>query len=370
MSRIFEEMARRDNERVVFCHDSASGLKAIVAIHDTTLGPALGGVRMRPYRTEEEALEDVLRLARGMTYKAAISGVKLGGGKSVIFGDPRTEKSDALLAAMGHHIDALGGTYIAGQDIGTDSFDMAVIRGATEWVSCVNESAGGPGDPSHATAYGVVCGIRAVLKTAFGSDDLHDRHIAVQGVGNVGFFVARYCSEAGARVTVCDVAEEPVRRAVDELGATAVAPDAIYETECDVFSPCSIGAVVNDDTVPRLKCAGIAGAANNVLAEPRHGDALAARGVLYGPDYLVNSGGLIRCQQEVTGAPTDDDRVFAKVSQIYDQTLEILRIATERGMSAGTVADEMAEERIRRKRAAGEAWNPLRHRSSSNADGR
>ena len=343
---VFQRLAEHDYEKVVFCNDNDTGLEAIIAIHDTTLGPALGGVRMRPFATEEEALVDVLRLARGMTYKAAISGVDLGGGKSVIIGDSRRDKTAGRLQALGRFIEAMGGEYVAGQDIGTDSHDMAVIRGVTPHVSCVNESANGAGDPSHVTAYGVTCGIRAVLKATTGSDDLAGRHITVQGLGNVGYSVARFCSVAGARVTACDVVEARVAQAVDELGVEAVDPDAVYDVECDVFSPNSIGAVINDDTIPRFRCAAIAGGANNVLAEQRHGDALVERDIVYGPDYLVNSGGLIRCQEEVNGAPTDDVTIFEKVGQIYHQTLEVIRVARERGVSTANAADRMAEERI------------------------
>lgn len=362
---VFSRLMEHDYEKVVFCNDNASGLRAIIAIHDTTLGPALGGVRMRPFTTEEEALEDVLRLARGVTYKAAISGVDLGGGKSVVIGDPKEEKTDARLRALGRFIQRLAGEYIAGQDIGTDSHDMAVIHEVTDHVSCVHASAGGAGDPSHATAFGVTCGIRAVLQTTTGRDDLAGRHIAVQGLGNVGAFVARYCHAAGARLTVCDVVDEPVRRAVSKLGAESVSPRDIYDVECDVFAPCSIGAVINDETLPRLRCAGVAGGANNVLAEPRHDAALMERGIVYGPDYLVNSGGLIRCQEEVSGAPTDDARIFEKVSQIYNQTLEVIRVAKERGIGTGLAADTIAEERIEQARRDGSAWNAVSAQGNS-----
>lgn len=358
---ILERLDSDDFEKVLFLRDGPSGLRAIVAIHDTTLGPALGGVRMRPYATEEEALTDVLRLARGMTYKASIAGVELGGGKSVVLGDPATDKSEALLRAFGRFVDGMGGEYVVGQDIGTGSDDMAVIAGVTDHVSCVAESAGGAGDPSYVTAYGVTCGIRAVLETATGSCELEGRRIAVQGLGHVGSSVARYCREAGAAVTVADVDGERVRRAVEEIGAEAVEPDAIYDVECDVFSPCAIGAVLNDDTIPRLRCAAVAGGANNQLAEPRHAGALSDRGILYAPDYLVNSGGLIRCSEEACGAPTDDERIFGVVEQIHDQVLAVIDAAEERGITTAEAADRLAEERIASVREAGEAWNPLRN---------
>ncbi len=357
---VFAQIHEHDYEQVVFCNHNSSGLRAIIAIHDTTLGPALGGVRMRPFASEAEALEDLLRLARGMTYKAAISGVSLGGGKSVIIGDPRTQKTEAALRAFGRFIDSLGGRYIAGQDIGTDSHDMAVLKVETPHVSCVHRKVGGAGDPSFATAYGVTAGIRAVLKATTGSDSLKGRRIALQGVGHVGSFVAKYCRDDGAELLVADVARANAEKVAAELGAEVVEPDAIYDVECDVFSPCSIGGILDDDTIPRLRCAAIAGAANNVLREPRHGDALKERGIVYGPDYLVNSGGLIRCQQEVRSPDIDDERVLQQVGQIYDQVLEVVRIADERGISTAEAADRMAEERIAALRAVAGIRGPGR----------
>ena len=344
--RVFQRMGEHNYEKVVFCSDGDSGLRAIIAIHDTTLGPALGGIRMLPYATEEQALRDVLRLSRGMTYKAATSGLDLGGGKSVVIGDPKTDKSPELLRAMGRFVESMGGEYIAGQDIGTNSHDMAVIRGVTKHVACVHRSAGGAGDPSRTTAYGVSWGIRAVLKSTLGSGSLSGRHIAIQGLGNVGSALARFCAEAGARLTVSELDEARAAKAVAELGAEAVGVDDIYDTECDVFSPNSIGGVVNDDTVGRLRCKAVAGGANNILADARHGDALARRGITYAPDYLVNSGGLIRCREEVFGRPTEDFAIYSKVAQIYDQTLRVIRLAGEQGISTSTAADRIAEERI------------------------
>jgi leucine dehydrogenase len=345
------KLTEGDYEQVVFCNQPDAGLRAIIAIHDTTLGPALGGVRMRPYRSEGEALEDVLRLARGMTYKASISGVDLGGGKSVIIGDPATDKTEALLRAMGRQIQALDGRYIAGQDIGTDSDDMAVIARETPHVTCVAESAGGGGDPSFATAFGVVAGIRAVLKEVRGADSLRGRTIAIQGVGHVGYFVAKYCHQGGAELVVSDLSEAAAERVRAEFGAEIVNADGIYEVECDVFSPCSVGAVVNDRTLPRLRCAGISGGANNVLAEDRHAAALAERGICYAPDYLVNSGGLIHCQAVLRGGgELQRERILERVGGIYDQTLAVFRKAGAEGITTAAAADRLAEERIRRAR--------------------
>jgi len=344
---IFPKIERYNYQQVVFCNDNASGLKAIIAIHDTTLGPALGGLRMWPFPSEQAAVEDVLRLSRGMTYKAAISGVNLGGGKSVIIGDSKTEKTEPLLRAMGRFIHSLGGKYIVGQDIGTNSHDMAVIGQETPFVSCLNEKAGGPGDPSFATAYGVKAGIKALLKEIFGTDSLKDRRIAIQGVGNVGYFVAKYCHEEGASIIATDVSKASLARVADDFGAEVVDPDEIYGVECDIFSPCAFGAVVNDETVGKFKCKGVAGSANNVLAEDRHGQSLQERGIIYGPDYLVNSGGLIHCQEEVLGEVIKE-RVLEKVSRIYDQTIQVVQRAKEEGITTAEAADRIAEERIRK----------------------
>lgn len=352
---IFSKLGKYNYQQVVFCNDNGSGLKAIIAIHDTTLGSALGGVRMWPFPSEEAALEDVLRLARGMTYKASISGVNLGGGKSVVIGDPNTQKTEILLRAMGRFIHSLGGKYIAGQDIGTNSHDMAVILQETPYVSCVHEKAGGPGDPSFATAYGVKMGMQAILKEVYGTDSLSQRRIAIQGVGNVGYFVAKYCHEEGAKIIATDISEASLNKVHREFGAEVVNPDDIYSVDCDIFSPCSFGAVVNDETVPKFKCKGIAGSANNVLAEDRHGLILQKKGIIYGPDYLVNSGGLIHCQEEVLGE-VKKDRVLEKVSRIYDQMLQVIQKAKEEGITTAAATDRIAEERIRKIQEIKRIW--------------
>jgi leucine dehydrogenase len=251
---------------------------------------------------------------------------------------------------MGRQIEALGGGYIAGQDIGTGADDMAMIYRETRHVTCVAESAGGGGDPSFATAYGVVAGIRAVLKETTGSDSLDGRTVAIQGVGHVGYFVARYCHEAGARLVVADTSTAATERAREEFDAKMVSTDAIYDVECDVFSPNSVGAIVNDETIPRFRCRAIAGGANNVLAEDRHGEALAQRDIAYGPDYLVNSGGLIHCQA-ILRNQRDREQILRQVDGIYDKTLEVFRKAKAEGITTARAADRMAEERIARSRA-------------------
>ena len=362
---LFERISEYDHERVVLCNDSETGLRAIIAIHDLTLGPALGGIRMLPYESDDAALIDALRLARGMTYKAAVSGCDLGGGKSVVIGDPRTQKTEELLRAMGRFIDDLGGHYIAGQDIGTGADDLAVVRQETRYLACVHESAGGAGDPSFATAYGVVAGIRAVLEAATGSSDLAGRRVAIQGVGHVGYRVAEHCHEGGASIVVSDLSQAAAERAAAIFGAEVTDPECIYDQECDVFSPCSVGAVVDDDTLDRFRCAAIAGAANNVLAEPRHGDLLRERGIVYGPDYLVNSGGLIRCQEEVrAGGPVDDTKVLDKVALIYDQTLEVIRAAEAESIGTAEAADRIAERRIDEARRTGKTWDRRTRRAA------
>jgi leucine dehydrogenase len=286
-----------------------------------------------------------------MTYKAAISGVDLGGGKSVILGDPQTEKTEPLLRAMGRCIDALHGLYIAGQDIGTNSHDMAVIARETTHVTCVAEEAGGYGDPSFVTAAGVVAGAKAVLAWVRGSDSLSGRRVAVQGLGNVGYRVARLCHEEGAHIIAADLSPDASERAARELDAEIVDANAIYDVECDIFSPCSVGGVVNDDTIPRMRCLGLAGGANNVLAEARHALALAERGIAYAPDYLVNSGGLIHCQAVLRG-DVDRDCVLKDASRIFDQTLAVFENAKAEKTTTAMAADRIAEARIARARLA------------------
>ena len=351
----FPYLREYNYQQLLFCNDSGSGLKAIIAIHDTTLGPALGGVRMMAFPSEEAAIKDVLRLARGMTYKASISGVNLGGGKSVIIGDPNKEKTEALLRAMGRFIHSLGGKYIAGQDIGTNSQDMATIAQETSFVTCVDEKAGGSGDPSFATAYGVKVGMKALLQEAFGRDSLSGRRIAIQGVGNVGYYVAKYSHEEGAKIIATDVSKEALKRVSNEFGAEIVDLDGIYSVNCDIFSPCAIGGVVNDVTIPKFKCDIIAGSANNVLASNQHRLALQEKGILYGPDYLINSGGLIHCQEEILGGVIRN-RVLEKVSRIYDQVLQVIHRAKEERISTAEAADRIAEERIRKIQEIKRIW--------------
>jgi leucine dehydrogenase len=341
---VFDTPAFDEHEEVVFVRDSQTALRAIIAVHSTGRGPALGGCRMYPYRSEAAAIEDVLRLSRGMSYKAAIAGVALGGGKSVIIGDPRRDKSEALLEAFGRAMDRLGGRYICGEDIGTKPDDMRVIRRQTKAVSCLAKEDGGYGDPAPLTALGVLQAIRAALSTSRGSDGLSGIKVAVQGVGNVGWNLCNALAAAGAKLTVADTDPGNAARA-RELGATVMPVETIHTAEVDVFSPCAIGATLNDSTIPQLKARIVAGAANNQLAEQRHADALHARGIVYVPDYVANGGGLISCAAE--WYRTDFSDVRSKVLAIYDTCLEIFNRAASDGITPSAAADMIARARMR-----------------------
>ncbi len=330
------------HEQVVFGHDAASGLNAIIAIHNTRLGPALGGCRMWPYASEDEALTDVLRLARGMTYKSALAGLAYGGGKAVILGDPRKDKSQALFLAMGRLVDSLGGRYTTAEDVGTSVDDVEVMARATRHVAGTRTA--GAGDPSPSTAYGVFVGIRAAVAHKLGRNSLDGVAVAVQGVGHVGYHLCRLLYQAGAWLTVTDIDGVAVERAADEFGAEPVAPAAIYGIPGEVFAPCALGAVINDETIERLQAPIIAGSANNQLAEPRHGVELMRRGVLYAPDYVINAGGVINISHE---DPAYDKRAAVNhVARIHDTLREIFGRAKAAGIPTSEAADRMAEERF------------------------
>lgn len=342
---IFDLIHNAGHEQVVFCYDEASGLNSIIAIHDTTLGPALGGTRMWPYRNTQEALVDVLRLSEGMTYKAAVAGLALGGGKAVILGDPRTEKTEALLRAHGRFVETLGGRYITAEDVGITVEDMEHVHRATQHVTGIQSTPNGSGDPSPVTAYGVYWGIKASCRRQLGADDLTGITIAVQGAGSVGYHLCENLAGEGAEIVVADIDDARVRRVVEEFGAETVPPERIYDVDCEVFAPCALGAVVNDSTVRRLKCRVVAGAANNQLEEDRHGDALDARGILYAPDYVINAGGLINVYGELRGY--DRETAKRKARQIYDTLLSIFRIAEEDGIPTYRAADRLARRLLR-----------------------
>lgn len=339
-----------DHEQVVFVSDDASGLKAIIAIHNSNLGPALGGCRMWPYASEDEAIRDVLRLSRGMTYKSALAGLKLGGGKSVIIGNPRTDKTPALLDAFATALNRLNGRYIAAEDSGTSVADMKYLAERTAHVAGIvdkpTDTGTRSGDPSPATALGTFVGIKAAVKAQLGRDSLEGVRVAVQGVGNVGFDLARQLKDAGAQLWVTDIHKDNLVRAGAELGATVVAPDAIYGLDVDVFAPCALGAILNDQTIPQLKARIVAGASNNQLAEARHGSELMRRGILYAPDYVINAGGIIDVYYERTGF--DRAALLKHVEGIHDTLLEIFDRARQEERPTGEVADAIAEARFKR----------------------
>ena len=341
---IFKYMGKYGYEQLVFCHDKTSGLKAMIAIHDTTLGPALGGTRMWNYDTEDEAIEDVLRLSRGMTYKAAAAGLNLGGGKAVIIGDSKTEKTEELWRAFGRFVQSLGGRYITAEDVGTSVQDMDYVNLETDHVTGVSKAKGSSGDPSPKTAYGTFRGIQACAMEAWGSDDLKDKVVTVQGVGHVGYYLCEYLHQVGAKLIVCDIDQNAIDRVVSDFGAEVVAPDAIYGVECDVFAPCALGAVINDATIPQLKCKIIAGASNNVLAEDRHGDMVQEKGIIYAPDYVINAGGLMNVADELSGY--NEERAMDKISTIYDNIAKVIEISKRDNIPTYKAADRMAEERI------------------------
>ena len=340
---LFETINATEHEQVMFCNNTDAGLKAIIAIHNTTLGPALGGLRMWPYGSEQEAIDDVLRLSRGMTYKAAVSGLNLGGGKSVIIGDPRKDKSEALFRAFGRFIDSLNGRYITAEDVGIDVNDMEFLFQETNNVVGVHQVHGGSGDPSPYTAYGTLQGINAALQWKFGDQDVGKYSFAVQGAGHVGIHLIRLLRDAGSKVFVTDFNEDSVAEAV-EMGAEAVGLDEIYDVDADVFSPCALGAVVNEETIPRFKFRIVAGAANNQLATDESGDELAARDILYAPDYAVNAGGLMNVSIEFEG--WNKERALRMTRTIYYNLSKIFSIAERDNIPSYKAADRMAEERI------------------------
>jgi glutamate dehydrogenase/leucine dehydrogenase len=331
-------------EQVVFCHDAATGLKAIVAIHSTRLGPALGGTRFFPYVSEESALEDVLRLAEGMTYKAAVAGLDLGGGKAVVIGNPVTDKSEALLRAYGRFVDSLGGRYITAEDVGTTQADMDLIRRETRSVTGVSRSLGGSGDPSAATAYGVLYAMKAVAQHLWGTTSLAGRHVVVSGVGKVGFHLARHLVEERARVTVSDISPGALERAATELGVEVAPVEKAHAVDCDVFSPCALGGALHAGTIPELRCAAVVGCANNQLADRACVQLLEKAEVLYAPDYVVNAGGVINIAEELRGYHRE--RAYAGIRRIFDTTGAVLAAAQAEGIPTTEAADRMAERRL------------------------
>ena len=343
---VFDRIGVDDYEQVVFSQDRATGLRAIIAVHSTRLGPALGGTRFYPYPTEDDGLEDVLRLARGMTYKAAVAGLDLGGGKAVIFGDPSTDKNEALMRAYARYVDALGGRYITAEDVGTTQSDMDTVRRETRFVTGVSKELGGSGDPSAATAYGVLWAMKAVARRLWGEATLAGRHVAVAGVGKVGGNLVRHLVDEQARVTVSDVTPAAVTRAVDQFDVTVAPVEKVHTVECDMFSPCAMGGSLNARTIPELRCAAVVGSANNQLADGTSAAMLAEAGVLYAPDFVVNAGGLINIAEELAPGGYHQDRAYAAVGRIFDTTASVLDQADAEGISTAEAADRVAERRI------------------------
>lgn len=337
-------MELHGHEQVVYCSDPQSGLRAIIAIHNTTLGPALGGLRMWPYKSENAAKEDVLRLSHGMTYKAAIAGLNLGGGKAVIIGDARRMKSEALFRSFGRFVEGLGGRYITAEDVGTTVADMEWVRQETKFVAGL-VSRNGSGDPSPLTAYGVYHGMKAAAKKAFGTDSLQRRCVAVQGAGNVASHLVEHLAREGAQVFVTDIYEEKVRHLVAQFGVEGVDPEAIYDVDCDIFAPSALGGSINDATIPRLKAKVIAGPANNQLDDPmRHAAELKERDILYVPDYVINAGGLINVALELEGYARE--RALAQTENIYHIVENILNVSEQQNILTVEASNKIAEERI------------------------
>ena len=347
----FEMMREQGHEQVVLCSEPSVGYKGIIAIHNTTLGPALGGTRFWNYGTEEEAIIDALRLAKGMTYKAAVTGLNLGGGKSVIIGDPKMQRREMIFRAHGRFVESLKGRYITAEDVGTSVEDMDFVQMETNHVAGI---AGRSGDPSPVTAYGTYMGIKACAKEKFGSDSVKGLKIAVQGTGHVGYYLCEFLAEEGAQLVVTDIDAARVQTIVDKFGAQSVAPDAIYAVDAPIFAPCALGAIVNDKTLPQFKFEIIAGAANNQLAEPRHGDELQKRGILYAPDYVINAGGLINVYGELNG--WSNERSQRKAGEIYDTLLQLFELSKKEGLPTYEAADRLAERRIEQVATIQRSW--------------
>jgi len=349
--KIFDTIAGMGHEQLVLCQDSAAGYRGIIAVHSTTLGPALGGTRFWSYASDEDAIVDALRLARGMTYKNAVAGLNLGGGKSVIIGDNKTASREMLFRAHGRFVESLGGRYITAEDVGTSTADMDFVHMETDYVSGL---AGRSGDPSPVTAHGVFRAIQASAKEKWGSDDLAGKTVALQGCGHVGYYLSKELHDAGAKLIVSDIDAERVKRVVSDFGARGVELDDIYGAEADIFAPCALGAVINDHTIPQLKVEIVAGAANNQLLEEKHGTALDKKDILYAPDYVANAGGVINVYSELAGWTSE--RAFRKADEIYHTVLRVFAIAKQDKVPTFVAADRLAEMRIRSVGAMVRTW--------------
>jgi leucine dehydrogenase len=338
-----------DHEQVAFCQDRQTGLRTIIAIHSTVLGPSLGGTRFYPFPTEAAALADVLRLSRAMTYKSAAAGLDFGGGKAVIIGDPKKDKTEELLRAYARYVDSLSGRYITTEDVGTSVPDMDIVSAETKFVTGTPIEKGGSGDPSEATAWGVFSAMRETARRLWDADSLDGKHVAIQGVGKVGTFIAEHLAKDGARLTVADVSKDALQRVQKDLDAAVVAPDEIHAVDCDVFSPCALGGALNENTISQLRCRAVVGCANNQLASHECADAIEARDILYAPDYIVNAGGVINIAHEVGGY--DKEKAFEHAWKIGETLGRVLDVAKQQGITTAAAADHLAEERLEKARA-------------------
>lgn len=342
---VFGQASFNDHEQIVFCHDKDTGLKAIIGIHNTVLGPALGGTRMWKYANEWEALNDVLRLSRGMTYKSAISGLNLGGGKAVIIGDSKLDKTPELITRFGQFVNSLSGKYITAEDVGTTTADMDLIRDVTPHVTGISVERGGSGNPSPVTAYGVYMGMKAAAMHQFGSDKLDGKKVLVQGTGHVGETLIDYLTKEGALVQISDINEARMQEVSAKYGATIFAGDDVYSADVDIYAPCALGATINDATIDKIKAKVIAGAANNQLAnEVVHGNILKDKGILYAPDFLINAGGIINVYAEIVGY--DSAEAMRRTENIYNTTLEIFTLAETQNITTQQAAMAIAQKRI------------------------
>ena len=357
--KLFDTIAEMGHEQLVVCHDKSSGYRGIIAIHDTTLGPALGGTRFWQYESDEAAIVDALRLARGMTYKNAVAGLNLGGGKSVIIGNNKTPNREMIFRAHGRFVDSLGGRYVTAEDVGTSTGDMDFVHMETDHVSGL---AGGSGDPSPVTAHGVFRAIQAAAFHRWGSDSLEGKTVALQGCGNVGYHLAKELHRFGAKLIVTDIDPERVKRVVADTGARAVGSDEIYGQQADIYAPCALGAVINDTTLPQLRVEIVAGAANNQLHEERHGELLEQRGITYAPDYVANAGGVINVYSELAG--WDAQRSLRKADEIYHTVLGVFEIAKQDRIPTSEAADRLAERRLNAVRGMVRQWPQYPNRTN------
>ncbi|MBW3518030.1 Glu/Leu/Phe/Val dehydrogenase [Flavobacterium sp. NKUCC04_CG] len=346
---VFGQLSFDDHEEIVFCFDKETGLKAIIGVHNTVLGPALGGTRIWNYENEWEALNDVLRLSRGMTYKSAITGLNLGGGKAVIIGDSKKDKTPEMIKKFGEYVNSLGGKYITAEDVGSTTQDMDIIRDVTPYVTGISESRGGSGNPSPVTAYGVFMGLKAAVKHQFGSDALQGKRVLVQGIGHVGETLVDYLTKEGAIVQITDINEPKLKEVSDKYGAKIFSGSDLYSADVDIYSPCALGATINDETVNKIKAKVIAGAANNQLANDKvHGQILKERGISYAPDFLINAGGIINVYGEIVGYGKEE--AMKRTENIYHTTLEIFLNAEKHNITTQQAAMKMAQDRIDAKK--------------------